>query len=67
MSFMERLSEVFYHGVKLQPVKNWRDAFKALTDAIRAISSKKPIMLFFDEFPWLATKNSRLLQNLDYF
>jgi len=23
--------------------------------------------LFFDEFPWMATKNSRLLQNLDYF
>jgi hypothetical protein len=45
---------------------NWRDAFKFLTDYI-LLSSKKKIILFFDEFPWMATMNSRLLQMVEYF
>lgn len=65
--FMERLSEVFYQGAKLQVVKNWREAFKSLTRAIQSVTENKKIVLFQDEFPWLATKNSGLLQSLDYY
>ncbi len=45
---------------------NWRDAFKFLTDYIE-LSNKKKIVLFFDEFPWMVTPNSRLIQMLEYF
>lgn len=39
-----------------------------LTKALETRSDKKKkIILFFDEFPWLATKNSNLLQNLAYY
>ena len=31
------------------------------------VSHNKNIILFFDEFPWMATKNSKLIQNLDYY
>ncbi len=31
------------------------------------MNPSKKIILFFDELPWLATKRSLLLQNLDYF
>lgn len=66
-NFIERIGEVFYNGAKLKGVKTWREAFRVLTDAMKTIPQDKKIMLFFDEFPWMATKNSRLLQNLDYY
>jgi hypothetical protein len=31
------------------------------------IPRNKKIILFFDELPWMATRRSRLLQNLDYY
>jgi hypothetical protein len=66
-NFIQRIGEVFYNGVKLQEVKTWREAFQVLTDAIKTLPQDKKIMIFFDEFPWMSTKNSRLLQNLDYY
>lgn len=59
-----RLFEVPVGGMKTQ--ENWRDAFNLLTAYINK-SDKKKIVLFFDEFPWMVTKNSRLLQMLEYF
>ena len=67
-NFTEEMGDAFfYKGARLEAGKNWRDTFKILTDNIRAVPETKKIVLFFDEFPWMATKNSRLLQNLDYF
>lgn len=67
-NFTEEMGDAFfYKGARLEAGKNWRDTFKILTDNIRAVPGTKKIVLFFDEFPWMATKNSRLLQNLDYF
>ncbi len=37
------------------------------TFLIREFFKNKKIVLFLDEFPWMATKRSRLLQNLDYY
>ena len=64
---MEQVGEAFFGGVTPKPGKNWNDTFRILTDAIRSVPKNKKIVLFFDEFPWMATKNSRLLQNLDYY
>lgn len=66
-NFMTRVGEVFYHGARLEGVKNWRSAFQQLTNTITITKGTQPIILFFDELPWMATKNSRLLQTLDYF
>ncbi|OGT32063.1 MAG: hypothetical protein A3E87_10990 [Gammaproteobacteria bacterium RIFCSPHIGHO2_12_FULL_35_23] len=66
-NFTEEMGDAFlYKGAKFEVGKNWRGTFKTLTENIRA-SSKKKIVLFFDELPWMATKNSKLLQSLDYF
>ncbi len=46
--------------------KSWKEAFGLLTEFIEA-SSKKKIVLFFDEFPWMVTRKSRLLQAVDLF
>jgi len=67
-NFTEEMGDTFlYKGARLEAGKNWRDTFRILTDNINAIPKTKKIVLFLDEFPWMATKNSRLLQNLDYF
>lgn len=67
-NFTEEIGDAFiYKGARLEVSKNWREIFRTLTDNIRVVPSSKKIVLFFDEFPWMATKNSRLLQNLDYF
>jgi uncharacterized protein len=65
--FTEQIGKVFYQGASLEVGKNWDKTFGTLTTAIESIKVKKKIVLFFDEFPWMATKNSRLIQNLDYY
>jgi predicted AAA+ superfamily ATPase len=44
----------------------WDDAFKELTKYIQA-SKQEKIVLFLDEFPWMATRGSGLLESLDEF
>jgi len=67
-NFTKKIGDVFYNGAKLKAGKNWNETFEILTDAIKSkLAADKKVVLFFDEFPWMATKNSRLLQNLDYY
>lgn len=67
LNFTEQIGTAFIRkGVLLEPKKNWRDTFRLLTDYIEA-SPKKKIVLFFDEFPWMVTKKSGLLQTLEYY
>lgn len=65
--FMTQMSAVFYRGAQLIPGKNWDEAFEILTKAFETVGKNEKIVLFFDEFPWMATQNSRLLQGLDYY
>ncbi|MBB71063.1 MAG: AAA family ATPase [Legionellales bacterium] len=67
--FTEALEAAFFanFGLKIQRPPNWHEAFKLLTAAIDELSASKKIVLFFDELPWLATRRSGLLQELDYF
>ncbi len=65
--FTNRIGEIFYKNARLAPSKNWDEAFELLTKAIKEMEINKKIILFLDEFPWMATKNSRVLQNLDYY
>ncbi len=66
-NFTDQLANAFYKGAALSPGKNWRSALRQLTKAIDSVDKNKKIILFFDEFPWMVTKNSRLLQMLSYF
>ena len=64
----ESIAEAFFNKkVKLEAEKDWHDAFKALADHILEVPKNNKVVLFFDEFPWMATQNSKLLQNLEYF
>jgi AAA+ ATPase superfamily predicted ATPase len=66
-AFNSTLSKVFYNDIKLERSKNWFAALEALTKAIAGIRKNRKIVLFFDEFPWMVTRRSRLLQALEYY
>jgi len=67
-NFTDEIGEAFlYSGARLEIRKNWRDTFKRLTDNIKSVTSDKKIIVFLDEFPWMVTHNSRLLQTLEYY
>lgn len=65
--FTEEIARVFYGGAKLVFEVNWDKAFKVLTTAIANVSKRKKVVLFLDELPWMATKNSKLLTTLEYY
>ncbi len=68
--FKKEIERVFYSQqqyTRLQIPRNWMDALGMLTDAITIQGSTQKVILFFDEFPWMATSKSGLLQSLDYY
>lgn len=65
--FTAQISRVFYNGINLEASKNWDKTLELLTKAIDSSDKNKKIVLFFDEFPWMVTRNSNLLQDLDYY
>lgn len=65
--FAKVIGKTFYHGATLASPSKWMKAFEELTNAINTVSKTKKVILFLDEFPWLVTKRSRLLQTLDYY
>ena len=65
--FTKEIGNTFYSGAVLKHGKTWDETFDLLTKAINIVPKNKKIVLFLDEFPWMATKKSRLLQNLDYY
>jgi len=65
--FTKQISRSFYQEAKLAIPKRWIDVFEELTRAINNIPKNKKVVLFFDEFSWMVTKKSKLLQALDYY
>lgn len=65
--FTQQISDTFYGGIQLGAGKNWDDTFNLLTKSIKIVKKSYRVVLFFDEFPWMATQNSKLLQSLDYY
>jgi AAA+ ATPase superfamily predicted ATPase len=65
--FTKEIENIFYKGTKIQKGKTWFEVFDSLTDAIKKfVPKEQKIVLFFDEFPWMATHRSGLLQALDH-
>lgn len=67
LNFTQKIGEIFYSGLTPKEGKSWKETFQLLTSAINNTPKKKKIVLFFDELPWMATTNSKLLQALDYY
>ena len=66
--FAKETSRVFFHSAEIKGENNWFDAFELLTQVIKKqVPRRKKIVLFFDEFPWMATPRSRILQALEYY
>lgn len=65
--FAEQIGEAFLNGITPQVMNTWESAFRMLTDVIQNAKKNQKIILFLDEFPWMATRNSRVLQTLDYY
>lgn len=64
----KEISRTFYQGTEIKQKKNWFDTLELLTQIIQNQTPKnKKIVLFFDEFPWMATHRSKLLQALEYY
>ena len=67
--FCDAISKAFLGGVRLPPQRSWNDAFELLANAVEAHQKrapKKPVILFLDELPWMATHRSGIVQALDY-
>lgn len=66
--FSKEISRSFFHDAKMKGENNWFDAFELLAQSIqKQIPKNKKVVLFFDEFPWMATPKSKLLQVLEYY
>lgn len=52
--------------VQVQP-KSWIQAFEQLKQFLRSRKSKRKPVIFFDEFPWLATRRSGFLAAFEEF
>ncbi len=66
--FAEALVDTFDIGVDMTPPRTWHDAFRTLQTLIeKAPRRKKKLVLFFDELPWLATRRSGCLEELELF
>jgi hypothetical protein len=68
-NFIRKFERVFYPNIllSLKTPATWNDAFRLLTEEIKKIPKSKKIILFFDELPWLSSRKSDFMQNLDYF
>jgi len=65
--FSKQIGVTFYNGASMAQRERWRDAFEDLTKAIEDVPKDKTVVLFFDEFPWMATPRSRLLTALELY
>ena len=65
--FSEQIGQAFLQGMTPKAGSTWEELFKLLTEAIQKVPKNKKIILFLDELPWMATRNSRLLETLDYY
>ena len=65
--FAKTIGDLFYHGATIAKPASWMRAFEELNKAIMGQAKSKKIVLFMDEFPWMATKRSRLLQAVEYY
>lgn len=65
--FTQTIGDTFCHGIHPKEKGSWDATFRMLTKVMKESAADKPIVLFMDEFPWMASPKSRLLGSLDYY
>ena len=65
--FIKEIGNIFYNGAKIAVPNTWMEAFETLHHAIGQASTRAPIVLFLDEFPWMSTPKSGVLQALEFY
>src|SRR3990167_6826203 len=65
--FAKQVGKTFYESPSLVPQKSWEDAFEELTETINQLPKEKTVVLFFDEFPWMATPRSKILTAFELY
>jgi AAA+ ATPase superfamily predicted ATPase len=63
--FAQAISETFFDNVLLESPKTWGEALDILHKQISKIQEK--VVIFLDELPWMATRKSGLLEEIDYY
>lgn len=66
-NFLEALTTWFQPDIPFAQPKTWVEAFRYLKVLLEKESSKKKVIIFFDELPWLASKKSGFKEALDHF
>ena len=67
--FREALERGLELSLPLPDFASWPDALAYLVERVEArVAARpgKPVVVFFDELPWLATPRSRLVESIDY-
>ena len=64
--FMQSVSEIFFDNIPIATPSTWSEAFNILHKQINKINKKK-VVIFLDELPWMASRKSGLLKEIDYF
>ncbi|MEM1325603.1 MAG: ATP-binding protein [Bacteroidota bacterium] len=65
--FINRLNLAARPTVPYQQPSSWLEAFHFLTLYLEDQTFDKKVVLFFDEFPWIATRKSRFVQAFGSF
>jgi uncharacterized protein len=63
-------SRLNYHARPILPFvspKNWQEAFQMLIIYLESLNQTEKMVIFLDEFPWLAGKKSDFLQAFGLF
>lgn len=72
-NFAQSVSKAFYNGAPVVPTPaDWSRALTLLSQTVEAQAQEKgkgkePVVLFFDEAPWLDSRKSGFLNALEYF
>ena len=64
--FHDRLKEVFFGGAEIGSLRNWHEALGLLTAQLKRAAGTEQVV-FIDELPWLATRRSGLLSEIDHY
>jgi uncharacterized protein len=66
-NFSLALQKAARSSISLATPENWVKAFSMLDAFLDILTGTKPLVLFFDEFPWINTRKSGFLQAFDHW
>lgn len=65
ISFAQAFSLTFMDGVPVQVPGDWLEAFKLLHE--RILKTDERVVIFLDELPWMATRKSGLMKEIEHY